>query len=220
MGWFQNQKDRNEKYKADRAVEKGIKESEKAGYQSLLKSAGKPYATGACEYLGGHPSIQGKSVGSLSINNKGVFFSKSLPFSSFVIPVENIIKVESKTDTQISKDVTLTRLVLLGIFAFGVKKKSKEEHNYLVLTYKEDGIENTIIFEATSGILGSSVGTLTSAIMKARQEYAKEHPDVNQSQHAQSTDTISQLERLASLKEKGILSEEEFQSQKGKILNL
>ncbi|MHB1651374.1 MAG: SHOCT domain-containing protein [Desulfitobacteriaceae bacterium] len=222
MGWLANQKERNEKIKAEKAEEKEINATKKMEYGTLLKSAGKPYATSICEYLGGHPNISNGSSGNLVVNKLGVFFEKSLPFRSFVILTENIVRAEFKTDTQISKDVTLTRLFALGIFAFGAKKKTKEEHNYLVITYKENGIENSIIFEANkSGVLSSKAGTLASAIMKARQEYMQEHTIANHDQPAQPiVDKISQLERLAELKAKGILSDEEFQAQKEKILSL
>ena len=223
MGWYENQKQRNEEYKAKKATEKEIKEAEKEDYRSLLKSAGKSYAMSTCQYLGGHPNIQSKCVGNLIVNNVGIFFEKSLPFKSFMIPIENVLRADIKTDTQISKDVTLTRLLALGIFAFGVKKKTKEEHNYLVLTYTEDGIENTLLFEANGGVFSKNAGALTSAIAKARQEYAKTHPEpIGQGQlteSVKSTDIVSKLERLAKLKEAGHLTEDEYNAQKAIILN-
>ena len=39
------------------------------------------------------------------------------------IPINNLIRYELKTESEIQKDVTLTRLLALGIFAFGAKKK-------------------------------------------------------------------------------------------------
>ena len=40
----------------------------------------------------------------------------------------------------------------------------------------------------------------------------------NSAQVNSGTDTISQLERLGKLKEQGIINEEEFEQQKGKVL--
>ncbi len=60
----------------------------------------------------------------------------------------------------------------------------------------------------------TKVAAIISDLLKNIHTDAK----TGESKQAQQTDIISQLERLAELKEKGILTEEEFQAQKAKIL--
>lgn len=59
---------------------------------------------------------------------------------------------------------------------------------------------------------GGGTGNITLKSSPVKEEA----PDVSKNKE---DDTVTQLERLASLKEKGILTEEEFQSQKKKILS-
>lgn len=127
-----------------------------------IKSGGKDIWRGTCKYLGGHPDIKGQGEGSLKIKSSGIFFNKGL--QQFYIPITDVIKVEGKTEEQISKDVTLTRLIALGIFAFGLKKKRIDKYTYLIITYSDCEIENTIIFES------DEAQTISGSIIKARQQ--------------------------------------------------
>lgn len=59
-----------------------------------------------------------------------------------IIPYDNIIKISAKTETQIKSDVTLTRLALFGLLAFGMKKEEKKSDYFLVIEYINDEGEN------------------------------------------------------------------------------
>lgn len=219
MGWFENQKERNEQTKARRVGIKEEKEQDKNTFKETYKNAGVSYGSSICEYFGGHPNILNKTVGTLDIKKNGLYFQRSLPFGSFIIPIQDIVKADFKNDTQISKDVTLTRLLALGIFAFGAKKKTKEEHNYLVITYVSEGIENAIIFEANGGIINKGANALVGGIMKARQEYIKENPSIEKAAVENTSDDIPGLiKKLNDLKEQGILTEDEFNAKKKELL--
>jgi hypothetical protein len=58
-------------------------------------------------------------------------------------------------------------LIALGIFAFGLKKKRIDKHTYLVITYSDCEIENTIIFES------DEAQTISGSIIKAKQQQEK-----------------------------------------------
>ncbi|HHW00189.1 MAG TPA: SHOCT domain-containing protein [Clostridiaceae bacterium] len=180
-------------------------------------SDAKLLATAICEYLGGHPDIAQRTIGNIYVNKKGIFFDVPLSTGYIHIPIQNIIKSEFKNEEQISKDVTLTRLLAFGIFAFGLKKKRKEVLTYLVVAYNEDGIENTIIFES------KNASAVASAIIKARQLYAKENPQAQVSDSAADGSTAQvipeQIKKLAELKEQGILTQEEFENKKADLLS-
>ena len=187
--------------------------NKKQMFNQKLKAAGPDYAFDGAEYLGGHPDIPQTRQGLITINKAGLFFSTMLPFSCFIIPIENIKKAEFKTEEQIHKDVTLGRLLLFGVFAFGMKKKTKTQKNYLVVIYEENGIENIVIFEA------QKAGALASAIARARQEYIKENPAAEIKDTPAVIDIPEQIRKLAELKEQGIITQEEFEVKKKELLS-
>jgi len=195
---------------------KEAKNAKKLAKEEFMTDA-KLFTTAICDYLGGHPDIEQRTIGNIFVNKKGLFFDASMSPKYFYIPIQNIIKSEFKNEEQISKDVTLTRLLAFGIFAFGLKKKRKEVQNYLVVTYDENGIENTIILES------KNASALASAIIKARQLYAKENPQEQVLDHAAdksaAEDIPGQIKKLAELMEQGILTQEEFENKKADLLS-
>lgn len=201
MGFFSNIKELGKEQK--RAREE---------LQEKFKQGGKPLGIASCKYLGGHPAIIGEKDGLIQVNKAGIIFEPGLTLETLYIPIENIIRGEFKTDEQITKDVTLTRLLAFGVFAFGMKKKRKEITNYVVLTYTENEIENTILFQT------KTAGAFASSIMKARQEYATEHPQAGQNNNV-TADIPSQIKKLSELREQGILTEEEFNNKKKELLS-
>lgn len=63
-----------------------------------------------------------------------------------------------------------------------------------------------------------SIAPFVKATQEAMQTVRNQNKNATASAQAGGTDIASQLERLAALKEKGFLSEDEFQSQKRKLL--
>ena len=62
------------------------------------------------------------------------------------IPYSDINRVYIRTEHQIKEDVTLTRLAVMGVFAFGNKKETRSNEYYLVLSYKNcEGVEQNLI---------------------------------------------------------------------------
>ncbi len=106
------------------------------------------------KYWGGHPDVISNNVvcGDLIINNKYLcFVNQKLIFGyqmkSFKIFLNDLVNVEYKNEKDIQKDVTLTRMAFMGIYAFAAKKKRVTRNNYLIITYNQSGIENKILFE-------------------------------------------------------------------------
>ena len=132
-------------------------------YNKLFNSkANGSYYCASVNYLGGHPEVSNPTSGTLIINKDGVHFAKSK--NRFGIQFQDIKKSEFKSQEQIEKDVTFTRLLLLGIFAFAFKKRKVYAQNFLVITYDEFGIDNTVVFET------EKANIITSRILKARRE--------------------------------------------------
>lgn len=192
----------------------GDKESKEKKKQAFneFKSQGKIIGFAAGKYLGGHPDILVSLDGMIHVNPSGIFFDASLSNQFFFIPISQIMKSELKTEEQISKDVTLTRLVALGIFAFGLKKKRIEKQFYLIITYIDAGIENTIAVETNA-----VASTASSAIVKFRMEYAKTNPEIV-STNEDINSIPNMLKKLSDLKNDGILTEAEFNEKKKELL--
>ncbi|AUN23769.1 hypothetical protein RSJ21_00260 (plasmid) [Clostridium botulinum] len=167
-------------------------------------------------YLGGHIDFNcGIPIhGTIDIYEKGIVFVpsvKSYKFVGFSIPFQDIINVEYKNEKDIEKDVTMTRLFLLGIYAFGAKKKKVENHDYLILTCNQGGIENKIIFEA------SLATVLVTDILKVRRDsgiISKEYSNANGNQD----NILEKIKKLGELKNLGVLTEEEFSKKKTELL--
>lgn len=178
------------------------------------KLADNVHVTEQCEYIGGHQSANKACKGTLTVNNNSVIFRGGI-LSKFEIPISEITGSSLQTQEQISRNVTLGRLLMFGIFAVGMKKKKVDTTKYLVITYKENGVENSIVFKS------SHVDTLSSGIMKARQVYAKNNPDSSPQEvdTQQIEDIPGQIKKLADLKNQGILTEAEFQTKKKELLN-
>lgn len=91
------------------------------------------------EYVGGCIKYDKNFKGQLMVYNDKIELLNSI-LDKYIINVEDIKSVEFKTYEQISKDVTLTRLLLVGIFAFGLKKKRVDTSNYAVIETEKDKI--------------------------------------------------------------------------------
>lgn len=99
-------------------------------------------------HLTGHPYLKTNDLIKLQIKTNNIInFFKENVNTGEEIQLSQIIRYEIKTETEIQKDVTLTRLLTLGIFAFGVKKTTKIEEQLFIISYNQNGIEITCIFK-------------------------------------------------------------------------
>ncbi len=120
-------------------------------------------------HLSGCPYIDANKKIILAIckNNTLHFYKNSNDIISrynpiYKIPINQITRYELKTESEIQKDVTLTRLLALGIFAFGVKKKTEINNTYLILSYVQNNVPIDCIFKnaVNNQQLGNIISTL------------------------------------------------------------
>ncbi|KGK88056.1 SHOCT domain-containing protein [Clostridium sp. HMP27] len=172
------------------------------------------------KYSGGHREVSKACDGVLVINKLGVYFRPGIT-QVIYIPIEAITSAEYIDGTQISKDVTLTRLLLFNIFAFGLKKKKVDQHHFIVITYMENGMMNKIIFE------NKKAPEAVGAIMQAKQENRSVECNIavtqevlpsSQANEVSSNSIPDQIRQLAELKNEGILTEDEFNLKKSELL--
>jgi len=164
-------------------------------------------------YCGGIPEMTKPDSVEIVVTPKHIEIVQAFK-KNIKIPVESIKDVSLKTEEQISKDVTLTRLFLLGVFAFGAKKKTKQVTNYLVIDYESGGISCSGIFT------GDKAAKVYAQIAKMRQAYLQKHPVPAEKSPSAPADTSAEIEKFYRLKEQGIITEEEFQAKKNQLLGL
>jgi hypothetical protein len=135
-----------------------------------------------------------------------------------VIPWERVEDVDAGTDEELRKRVTLTRVLALGIFALGVKKE-KTQNFYVTIA-----IDTAVgLFSLNTGSkdnkANQSKARVFEAACKTRIKAAGvDTPKPVNVESAPVTSVADQLEKLAALHEKGLLTLEEFESQKAQIL--
>ncbi|MDD7793714.1 SHOCT domain-containing protein [Clostridium sp. 'White wine YQ'] len=188
-----------------------------------LKKEGRNYYSRTSKYVGGG-ALPKASSGIITVNSNGVFFE--IGFAEIIhISLRDITKAEYLDNTQVTKDVTLTRMLLVGPFAFALKKTKKAEQFFVVINYNVNGMESKIIFEDKRAM------EVVSAIIKAKSQNNKIKDELiedNSEKHIQSDESINNetdkdniidlIKELAELKEQGILTEEEFSEKKKELL--
>lgn len=98
------------------------------------------------EYMGGHPRMRKQAEGRLSLGLNSVEFSYGM-LGNLRIPYDDIRSMSALTEEQISRDVTMARLLLIGVFAFAAKKKRVDKTPYLTIDCVVDGVETSVIFK-------------------------------------------------------------------------
>jgi len=130
-------------------------------------------------HLSGHPYLQTNDVITLQIRSKDntiYFENKNINqkthiktnFTGNEVLISQLTRYEVKTETEISKDVTLTRLVALGIFAFAVKKKTETNTQYLIIAYIDNDVEVTCVFKQAQ--IGKELGNIVGDINRIKIE--------------------------------------------------
>jgi predicted Zn finger-like uncharacterized protein len=166
-------------------------------------------------YVQGPWGIKANSQMTMILNDSGLVLRVGIiNKQEFFVPYEAITGMTVDT----AERMTLTRALLVGIFAFGLKKKDK----FLKLDFQDDTAT------AVSAIFGKGPGcdvpTLQGRISQAKHDYLAACPEaaVVEAEPVESsatTDIFAAIENLAQLRDKGILSEEEFQQKKAELLS-
>jgi len=157
------------------------------------------------EYYGGYSKYP-KSNGSLYIYQDKIKFVGIK--ANFAIEASEIreIAVEGKEEAQ--KRVTVTRLFATGIFAFALQKKSIHKEAYITIT-TADGEEAVFHVQGQSNydLKPIIAQKLAIAVKPARGSRA-------------AGGGADELEKLAGLKDKGIITQAEFDAKKKELLGL
>lgn len=209
MSFFDKMKDAGDK--AGKSIQKSYQEHQEK-VAELKDTRGAKLGALQVEYMGGYGDKR-KAKGVLTFYEKQTEFSAVMS-TKFVIPNSQIKDVVIEGKDEVNRRVTVTRLLAVGIFAFALKKKNKDQEAYITLELT-DGQEVILFVDNKAPMaLRAKLAKVISAVKQA-----------NVASETQATPAPAQgsvadeLAKLVSLKEQGILSQAEFDAEKAKVLN-
>lgn len=206
MGFLDKIKDASDKMGKDL---KEAKEQHDKKVAERNEARGKMMGVVMAEYVGGYGEYR-KAKGSL------MFFEKQTEFSSpmstkFTIQSKDIKNIAIEGKDEVNRRVTVTRLLAVGIFAFALKKKSKDQEAYITVELT-DGQEVIFFVDNVAPMkLKTKLAGITSLVKQGQ---------VSQQQTATGGNVADELTKLADLKDKGILTQAEFDAKKKQLLGL
>ncbi len=162
----------------------------------------------AVDYIGGYEAKH-KSSGMLTFYEHQIEYG-TLGKNSFVIEKPSVREVAIEGKDEVNRRVTVTRLLALGILAFGVKKKNEVKESFITIVLN-DGREIILLVKNIAPM------TLKAKLSKV---YAAYNQNKAQGQPAQPISATDELERLAALKLKGVITQAEFEAKKKQLLGL
>jgi len=154
------------------------------------------------------------------INNSGVLYNTTINSEYFFIPIQNIKKVQVKTDEEISRQVVDDKTPKFGGLTF-----KQQTHIFLIINYVENNIEVEKTIESKMAEVGAG------EILRARKSYIINNPKssieeldyilkpIVLNEEFKGTDIPDQINKLFELAEKGIISSEEFNQKKKELLS-
>ncbi len=189
----------------------GLLDSIKDGYTKNREVAaerkdvrGEKLAHAQCIYLGGY-EVKHKAGGSVTFFENQIEFS-TLGKAKFTLTKTLVREVAVEGKDEVHSRVTVTRLLVLGIFAFGARKKNEVKESYITIVLN-DGREVVL-----------QVNNIAPVQLKAK--FSKVYAAYNQSKPLQQGSATDELERLAALKSKGVITQAEFDAKKRQLLGL
>lgn len=162
------------------------------------------------EYKGGHPDLKKEKYCTMKITNDDLTISYGI--SQGKIDFSSITGIHYETAEQISRRITATRLLTLGVFAFAFKKKKKDSQKYLTIEFTVNDMECAALFSGKKS---------QDAYSKLFERYSNfKNRQSNEETTENSNDPYEELKKLKELLDMGIISEEEFESKKKELLNI
>ena len=144
-------------------------------------------------------------------------FKKGIAQPLFEIENNLISDIAVEGRSEVNRRVTVTRLLTVGIFAFALKKKQEEKEAFITIVMA-DGQEVVIHVADKSPLqLKTSLASTLSHFKQTAKTIQQSAASINAAP-IQAANSADALMKLAELKEKGILTEEEFLNEKKKLL--
>ncbi len=105
----------------------------------------------SAKYIGGFPDVAGGKKASIVVKEDEIkIIIHGLTGENIFknIPMDIIANAEIKSETQITKEVGLGKLIIFGVLAFAMKNEKNTVRNYLVINCIENGEKRDLVFES------------------------------------------------------------------------
>ena len=132
------------------------------------------------------------------------------------IPWSEIVAVEAGTESDLQSRVTVSRILLTGIFAFGMKKEKRQDFYVSIETKDSVGLFSLLNLNSANRVSESKTKVFAAAC-NARIRSA--NPS-GSAKVEDSSSALGDIEKLGDLLTKGLINQKEFDKKKKKLLDL
>lgn len=110
-------------------------------------SQNKVYLVTSIDYVGGMQELLERAMAQIFVDKENVKLKFVGRSSELLIPVSNVLSIEGKNEEEMSKDVTLTRLLVFNIFAFAssLKKTTIKNRKFITIKYLDNNAEEQYV---------------------------------------------------------------------------
>lgn len=165
------------------------------------------------EHLAGLEQYNLSRAATVQILPEGLLFTVSKS-QRVVLPWEKIQSVDAGSEEQLRSRVTLSRFLLVGVFALALKKERKQ--NFYLTVTTTDGLGLWALNTIGRDNRAMERKALTfSAECNSR---AKAQASTVAAEKDSEIDVFEQIEKLAVLLQRGLITEDDFNSKKNELL--
>ena len=201
MGFFDDMKERKAKSNAFLAELKRTRGSE-LGHVSIA-------------YMGGF-SAKKQSIGKLNFYENFVTYT-GLGVPYIVIRASDVAGIEVGGQQQTNSRISVTRMATLGVFSLAAPKRTRVKDTTVIIALK-DGRQG---FFHTKQLTEFEVhGKLANAISHFHRLQLAEANQQQADSQAPPMDNAKEIMKYATLRKRGVITEEEFQAKKRQLLGL
>ena len=169
------------------------------------------------KYLSGFDSYELNGSYTIWAKREGLELNKTFGKVKILIPWTELTQVEAGSEADLRNRITASRLLLTGVFAFGLKKERKKGFYISILTYSSLGLfeVNTAMRDNRENEKRAKIFTATcnERIISASSGNKKKSTIV-------PSDSYEEIEKLGELLEKKLITKSEFERKKKQILGL
>lgn len=153
----------------------------------------------------------------ISSAQNGLVLKRTFGKEVVTIPWTDLLEVEAGSEADLRSRVTLSRVLLVGVFAFGMKKEKKKNFYVSIATPNSVGL-----FELnTSGNNNRDNEKKARVFAAACNARIKQvNPNVKVNVDTKQMSNIEEIEKLGGLLEKGLITQAEFDLKKKQILGI
>lgn len=101
-------------------------------------------------YIGGFSDVKGGEKAHIKVKQHEIeiMFGGVVINGKKVIPIDMVTNAEIKSESQITQEVGLGKMIVFGAFAFAMKNSKSTVKNYLVISCNDNDNKRDIVFES------------------------------------------------------------------------